>query len=311
MQAAAAGTPSRGHGRVVAGYGQRFLVEDASGALVSCVARGRRSGIVCGDRVSISLVSPAEGVIEAIEPRSCLIYRSDARREKLIAANVTQVVVVLAVAPAPNTDFIDRCLVAAEHGAARGVIVLNKIDIDADRAQAEALLDRYRGLGYRTLATSRAHSLDALSEALEHHVSVLIGQSGVGKSTLVNRLVPMAKARIGETSAARQAGRHTTTHAELYRINQDSALIDSPGMHAFGLSHLGAAAIAHGFVELRGLIGACRFANCRHDGEPDCALDAARRDGRITPERLATYRRILNSIATGEPRGAIRASSRR
>jgi ribosome biogenesis GTPase len=287
--------PASQSAQVVASYGRRFLVETAGGETLACVARGRRTGIVCGDRVRICRSSEGEGVVESVEPRSALLYRSDARREKAIAANVSQVAVVLAVAPAPHPEFIDRCLVAAEHAQVPALLLLNKADLADLTGNCARLLERYARLGYRTLKTSRCDAVDSLLEQLRGHVSVLIGASGVGKSTLVNRLVPAAAASVGSVSAVRDAGRHTTTRAQLYRIDASSALIDSPGMQAFGLGHVPPDELAHAFVEFRPALGHCRFSNCRHDEEPNCAIDALARQGKIDAERLLHYRRILRS----------------
>lgn len=303
MNAATKQRVEPGRGRVVACFGRRSLVETADGTVISCVSRGRRTGITCGDWVRVSGTSTGEGVVEDIEPRTSLIYRSDERREKAIAANITQIVVVMAVAPAPNPEFLDRCLAAAEHARANALLLLNKTDLTQSAGEAAHIADQYGALGYRTLRTSRFDSSDDLATALRGHLSVFIGQSGVGKSTLVNRLVPGAQARVGDTSGNRDAGRHTTTHAQLYQIAEDSALIDSPGMHAFGLSHVAPADLAQCFVEMRTLLGRCRFSNCRHDGEPECAMDDAERVGLLSPRRLASYRRILRSIVTGAGTG--------
>lgn len=290
--------------RVVASFGRRSLVETPTGEMLSCVTRGRRTGIVCGDWVSFTSTSPGEGVIEDVDPRTNLFYRSDAKREKAIAANADQIVVVLAVAPVPNVDFLDRCLVAAEHAGSSVLLVLNKIDL-APQSDCPALsiLEAYRALGYRTLTSSKTLPLELLIGELRGRTSVFVGQSGVGKSTLVNRLVPNAAARVGATSAFRDAGRHTTTHAQLYALDDSSGIIDSPGMHAFGLSHVSAADLASCFAEMRPLLGRCRFSNCRHDGEPDCAIDHGARTGLVDPTRLASYRRILASIGHPDASG--------
>ncbi len=285
------------HARVVASFGRRSLVETPTGETLSCVTRGRRTGIVCGDWVSIAATGPGEGVIEDVEPRTSLVYRSDAKREKAIAANADQVVIVLAVSPVPNIDFLDRCLIAAEHAGIGVLLLLNKIDLaPRDGASIEGILDSYRALGYRTATSSKTLVLDRLLDELRGRTSVFVGQSGVGKSTLVNRLVPQAAARVGDTSAFRDAGRHTTTRAQLYALDASSNIIDSPGMHAFGLSHVLPEDLASCFKEMRPLLGQCRFSNCRHDGEPGCGLDEGVRAGRIEPTRLASYRRILASI---------------
>lgn len=289
-------TPLHGRGRVVACFGRRALVQTEAYGELSCVTRGRRTGVACGDWVQFQPTSTGEGVIEAIEPRACLLYRSDDKREKAIAANVTQIAIVLAVAPAPNVDFLDRCLVAAEHAGARALLVLNKTDLSQRDDEAAALAARYQQLGYPLVATNRNVPVDSLRDELRTHLSVFIGQSGVGKSSLVNRLAPGADARIGTTSAVREVGRHTTTHARLYALDSSSALIDSPGMHAFGLSHIAAADLAACFIDIRALLGNCRFSNCRHAGEPGCGIDEAVGAGRIDALRLQSYRRILRSI---------------
>lgn len=293
MSAAETQPATPGRGRVVACFGRRSLVETQNRSELSCVTRGRRTGIACGDWVRYSPTSPGEGVIEDVEPRASLIYRSDAKRDKAIAANVTQIVIVLAIAPSPNVDFLDRCLVAAEHAGARTLLVLNKTDLSQPDDEAASIATRYGSLGYRLTATAKNMPITRLQDELHGQLSVFIGQSGVGKSTLVNRLVPGAEARVGATSASRQAGRHTTTHAQLYRLDEQSGLIDSPGMHAFGLSHIPAADLAECFIEMRGLLGNCRFSNCRHDGEPGCGIEEAVRSERIARQRLDSYRRIL------------------
>ncbi|MFN7085852.1 MAG: ribosome small subunit-dependent GTPase A [Burkholderiales bacterium] len=282
-------------GRVVASFGRRYLVELADAAVLDCVTRGKRVDVACGDFVMARPSSPGEGVIEEIAPRASLLYRSDAHREKLIAANVTQIVIVAAALPAFHESLINRCLAAAEHGGMAALIVLNKSDL----AQAAAALERlqlYRRLGYEVLALAAKHDIAPLRARLEHHTSVLVGQSGVGKSTIVNRLLPQAAARVGELSAARGSGRHTTTHARLYHLDATSHVIDSPGMQEFGLHHLSVAELAHAFVEFRPLLGRCRFRDCRHLREPDCAIAAACAAGEISARRLASYRELASEI---------------
>lgn len=283
-------------GRIVASYGRRYEVELPDSTLLDCVTRGKRHDLACGDRVSVALTAPGKGVIEALAPRTSLLYRSDGHRQKLIAANVTQVIVVVAPQPAPNEDLLNRCLVAAETGGMAGLIVLNKSDL-AESAAVLASLELYRQLGYRVLALSARRDIEPLRPHLKGEVSVLVGQSGVGKSTLINRLVPDAAARTAEISRALRSGKHTTTHARLYHLDAASHIIDSPGMQEFGLYHLSLEELARGFVEFRPLLGQCRFRDCRHLAEPDCALKRACEHGAISERRLASYRRLAMELA--------------
>lgn len=264
----------------------------ADGPLLDCVTRGKRGEIACGDRVNVAVSAPGQGVIESVSPRRTLLYRSDHAREKLVAANVDQVVIVVAPLPAPHEDLVNRCLAAAEHGGMAALIALNKADLPQADA-ALAALEPYRRLGYRVVAFSAKRDLAPLLTHLAGRISVLVGQSGVGKSTLINALVPDAAARVGALSAGRDSGRHTTTHARLYALEGATLLVDSPGMQVFGLHHLGQNGLEHAFVEFRPFLGHCRFRDCRHLSEPGCAVAAAAARGEISEKRLASYRGLV------------------
>ena len=282
-------------GLVVAAYGRRYRVELQDGREIDCVTRGRKSDVACGDHVGIAATAGGEGVIEKVEPRRTLFYRSDARRQKLLAANVTQVVVVVAARPAWSEDLVNRCLVGAEHAGISALIALNKADLPEARAASETL-ELYRDLGYAVVTLSAKQDLSPLSGSLAGHISVLVGQSGMGKSTIINGLVPHASARVAEISTALGTGRHTTTHAELYHLDAQSHIIDSPGLQEFGLNHLTVQDAAHAFVEFRPWLGACRFRNCMHTAEPGCAVTEAATQGKVSERRLVSYRRLAAEL---------------
>jgi ribosome biogenesis GTPase len=283
-------------GLVTAAYGRRYRVEAENGGEIDCMTRGKKSDVACGDRVRFAQSSGGVGVIEAIDPRRTLFYRSDARRQKLIAANVTQIVIVVAVQPGFSVDLVDRCLAAAEHAGIGAVIALNKMDLPMAQSASDAL-ELYRKLGYAVVPLVAKVDLSPLRAHLAHHGSVLVGQSGMGKSTIINGLVPHAAARVAEISAALRTGRHTTTHAELYHLDPNTHIIDSPGMQEFGLHHLTPDDAARAFIEFKPALGQCRFRNCRHTGEPGCAVAAAGLRGDIAEQRLVSYRRLAGEIA--------------
>ena len=284
------------HGLVVASHGKRYDVELSGGEIISCVTRGKKSDLACGDRVEISPTGPAEAVIEKILPRTSLLYRSNEFRKKLLAANVTQIVIVLAAKPSYYPDLLDRCLVAAEAEGIHALILLNKADLP-ESAEPLAKLRLYEQLGYSLLSLSAKQDVTPLLPRLKGQTSVLVGQSGMGKSTLVNALLPDALARTREISSALDSGKHTTTSARLYRLDAASSLIDSPGLQEFGLAHLTPDQIEYAFVEFRPFLGKCRFNNCRHLKEPDCAILNAVSAGKISKLRLNSYQKLLAEIA--------------
>ncbi|MEO1767039.1 ribosome small subunit-dependent GTPase A [Thiobacter aerophilum] len=279
-------------GRVVAAHGKRYQVELADGRILGCVTRGKKTGVACGDRVQVRPTGSAQGVIESVGPRESLLYRSDPYRQKVLAANVTQVIVVVAAVPSFYEELVNRALVAAEAAHLRSVIVLNKADL-SETAQAQARLALYHQLGYPLVKLSATRDVSPLHPHLARQVSVLVGQSGMGKSTLVNALVPGAHAATREISQALDSGRHTTTHATLYHLDGESDLIDSPGLQEFGLYHLSPEEVAQAFVEFRPYLGRCRFHNCRHLVEPGCAILEAAENGTLSPRRLTAYQAIV------------------
>jgi ribosome biogenesis GTPase len=286
------------HGRVVAAFGRQYLVRLEDGSELACLTRGKKSKVVCGDEVEVLLTASAstengaQGVIERIAPRRSLLHRSDAFREKLIAANVTQIVVVVAAEPSFSDELLARCLVAAHDQQIEVLIVLNKCDLAEAAAQARARLEPYRTIGYRVLELSAKQDASSLRPLLQGHSSVLVGQSGMGKSTLINALLPEAQAATREISTVLDSGKHTTTHARLYRLDENSSLIDCPGVQAFGLHHLSFGGIEEGFIEFAPYRGQCRFHNCHHLHEPGCAIRNAVETEKIDARRLELFRQI-------------------
>jgi len=277
--------------RIIETHGKSFIVELDEGRRYIATARKKKTDYAVGDRVEVGLINEEQAVIEKVLPRSSLLYRSDEWREKLIAANVTQIVIVLAAVPSFYEELLSRCLVAAEDADIRALILLNKADLP-ETAAAREMLAPYHRLGYPLLELSAKEDVAPLWPYLADQLSVFVGQSGMGKSTLVNALLPEAKVRTNEISLALDSGRQTTTHATLYKLPNGGELIDSPGLQEFGMRHLPADRLAPLFPEFRPYIGQCRFHNCRHDKEPNCALIAALARGEILPQRLNLLRKL-------------------
>jgi ribosome biogenesis GTPase len=286
-------------GLITAAYGRSFRVECGDGRVRDCVTRGKRNDYACGDQVTISAQGDDQGVITGCAPRRSLLYRSDQWKQKLIAANVSQALIVVAPVPSFDLEVVDCCLAALTHAGIRPLIVLNKSDLP-ESARSLAALAPYTTLGVQLLQLSARDSVAALAPHLAGERSVLVGESGMGKSTILNSLLPQAAAHTQEVSISLGTGKHTTTHARLYHLDETSELIDTPGVQTFGVHHLGVGELAAAFIEFRPQIGHCRFRDCRHLNEPGCALDAAHAAGQITPRRLAVYRRLAETNLRNE-----------
>lgn len=302
-------------GLVISTSGRFSQVQADSGHEVSCHARGKKSLTVVGDRV-LWRAAHDEGIIEDVLPRKNLLYRQDATRSKSFAANLDQVVVFLAAEPVFSEHLLARALIACKQANIPAIIVLNKADLQAPFDLAWARLESYRQMHYpvfalSALATTPAFEalIHALRMKLDRRISLIMGPSGSGKSSLINRLIPKAQAATAELSRALRAGRHTTTRSNWYWLDADKkgALIDSPGFQQFGLHHIDASALAGLMPDIGRHAAQCRFYNCTHMHEPGCAVSAhvgsqTQASGTcITPTRYAIYRDLFEQLKAAKP----------
>lgn len=289
--------------RVVATFGRQSLVMLTDGTVTAAIRRGKRGDVVVGDHVEIDGSSQPR-VIESIAPRTSLVFRADELRTKEMAANIDQILVVYAPRPTCSETFIWRALVAAQCARVGAAVVLNKRDLVDTNPAAEHTRVQLAALGYATLALTARHepeaARDRLLNLLRGHATLLVGQSGMGKSTLLNLVTPQAAARTQEYSTKLNLGRQTTTSSrwfELAEADGGGAVIDSPGFQAFGLSHLSADDVAESLVDFLPHLGYCRFTDCRHLREPGCSITAAVERGEIAASRYAFYRELIGVAA--------------
>lgn len=285
------------NGLVIVNYGKNLLVEDNGGSLFQCVARRGLQQLVCGDSVDWMPTGQMAGVVERLHPRNTVLLKADGRnRQRPLAANFDQVVIEAATEPAMDAFLIDKYTVAAELAGATPLIIVNKADLltDEDRRGIETLMQEYRAIGYRHLYTSALKNtgIDEFREQLTGRTSILVGQSGVGKSSLIKRLLPEQDITVGKLSAASGQGKHTTTTTTLYHLPEGGNLIDSPGVRDFRLGEVDPNTLGNGFREFLPHLGQCRFNDCLHLGEPDCAVMEAVDAGRISERRMQSYRRL-------------------
>ncbi len=277
-------------GRVVSAHGRSFVVETAEGPL-RCAVRGRRGDIVCGDAVRVRATGGGTGVVDALQPRKNLLARADAFRHKAIAANLDLLLIVAAAEPEFSLDLVQRCLLAAEIQDIAALILVNKADLPG-HPDAMARLAPLAAIGCEVLGLSAHGDVNALRARLTGKTTLMIGQSGMGKSSLLNALAPQARARVAQISTALQSGRHTTTYTALHALEEHGALVDSPGLQEFALAQYSPAELERAFPDFRPYLGQCRFRNCLHRGEPGCALAAAEETGRLWPARRQLLHRL-------------------
>lgn len=305
-EGAAAGATSEGADAalVVATYGRQVLVETPAGARIRCQTRGKKSDLVVGDRVRWQPAGDG-GVVTALEPRRNVFFRQDEWRTKSFAANLDQVLVLVAVEPPFSESQLARALIAAAAADVQAIVGLNKIDLPG-AAEARARLAPYAAMGVTVLEFALKADPDGARACLLPHLrgraTLVLGPSGMGKSTLVNRFVEGAEAQVGEVSRALNAGRHTTTSTTWYWLDEQhaGALIDSPGFQEFGLRQVEARDLAALMPDLAPFAGDCRFANCTHRHEPGCAVRAAAEAGTISASRLRIYAALYEELSRKE-----------
>ncbi|SMF51624.1 ribosome biogenesis GTPase [Alteromonadaceae bacterium Bs31] len=288
-------------GTVLTRYSKQADVEAEDGTVWRCHLRANLGDVVSGDKVVWAPHDDESGVIESVNPAKNKLERPDSYgKMRAVASNIDQMLITIAIAPEPHAGLIDRYLVVAENLEIEAVLVINKTDLiqKPQREFMDKLREKYKKLGYLSLdvCAKDGHGLDELKRALAGKTSIFAGQSGVGKSSLIQVLLPDEPIKIGELSEQVAKGRHTTTHSRLYHFPDGGDCIDSPGIREFGLWHFAEHEVLKGFIELRELAGTCKFRDCRHLQEPGCAIIAAHQQGTICNERFDSFRRITHSL---------------
>lgn len=289
-----------GNADVIAAHGRHFLIVDDDDRRHAAVARGRQLEVVVGDRVTATTASADQMVIESVIPRRNVIRRSDRYRSKSIAANVDRALLVISGEPRYDEALLLRVLLAARAEDVLAGLVASKQDLVTAAAAIEPRLALFESLGVpvwrvSTNPETEQAGLDILRAALADQRTLLLGQSGMGKSTLVNALVPTAGQQTASISRALNSGRHTTTDTRAFALPGGGTLIDSPGFQTFEIDHLTHWQIAHAMPEFDALLGCCRFNDCQHGDEPGCAIRAAVEAGRIDPLRYRLFRELTAS----------------
>jgi ribosome biogenesis GTPase / thiamine phosphate phosphatase len=301
--------------RVISHHGRQLFAETESLKKIKCKIRQNLGDIACGDYVVVQQATETDNqeqsaathpdasqyVVVAVKERSNLLVKTGfAGAIKPVAANIGQLVIVTALKPKPNPYLIDRYLTAAENLPAKALIVINKVDLmDYETKRiVDDINELYTGIGYQVICSSIKQDigLDALSQALSNTTSILVGLSGVGKSSIVKAILPKEEIKIGETSEATGEGRHTTTVSALYHLKDNGIIIDSPGVRDFTPINRSIDEISNGFKDIRKFSGSCKFSNCSHSNEPGCALKQAVSDGLLNEQRFNNYLRLIQEF---------------
>jgi ribosome biogenesis GTPase len=284
-------------GTIIAAHGRHYLA-DAGGEMLQCVTRGKKTNIAVGDIVQLKKTSVNQAVIESIDERKTLLYRSDQYKSKFLAANLTRLFIVVATEPSFADDLVSRSLVAAEAAGIEAHIILNKIDVTEQLGRARERIGVYGALGYPvhevSATTDPEKAVATLTPLLAQQSSIFIGQSGMGKSSLINLLVPDADIATREISEALDTGKHTTTFTRLYRLPGGGNIIDSPGFQEFGLYHLSEGMLERAFRDFQPYLGSCKFYNCHHLSEPQCAVLQAVEQGKIAKMRHTLFAQLVH-----------------
>ncbi len=283
-------------GLIISSYGRQFIVE-VNQTVYSAVTKGKKTTFVVGDLVQVEIINNDQLLIIDHRPRINIIFRSDHNKSKLIASNIDLLVIVIATQPSFNIHFLDSCLVSAESQKIKPLIVINKEDIASTSHLIQTIHDYYHlQLGYDYISLNATKSADNLLPFLSNKRSLLIGQSGVGKSTITNIIIPHANSRTAVLTKNDKSGCHTTTNATLYHLNPTTSLIDCPGLQEFGLHHLDVQDLPYFFPEFIPFIDQCKFRNCRHLNEPNCGIIQAFHENKIKQTRLTFYQSLLQQL---------------
>lgn len=283
-------------GLIVTSFGRQFIVE-VDGVIYQAVTKAKKVDYVVGDVVKIEIINKEQLQITNLIQRRNLVYRIDQNRRKIIASNIDQILIVIAVKPHFESDFLNSCLTFAESSEIKPIIVINKSDLPESIAFIQQIEELYaKKLAYTVVKLTAIDNCKILTEILANHSNLLIGQSGVGKSTITNQLIAGAKIRTGGLGKLDMSGCHTTTNATLYHIDKTTSIVDCPGLQGFGLYDVPLDSMVSFFPEFRNYLGKCKFNDCRHLNEPGCAIIAVAENGVFDETRFSYIQRLTRIL---------------